>query len=193
MIIKRFMVSLGASLIASVGIAAIAQPSRAVQLANGTVYFASPPQLVGASTTFNWVQAWSATYYFTLNLSETAGEPLQKVTIVQDQGTDTIRFNPKRIEAFEGQQGRLGAKIPLGAVAVDRKTRSVSVSFDPPVAPGRFVTIALYPDYNPLYGGVYLFGVTAFPAGEKSHGQFLGFGRLHFYESGPGAFRGLFR
>lgn len=35
-----------------------------------------------------------------------------------------------------------------------------------------------------MFSGVYLFGVTAFPAGEKSHGQFIGFGRLHFYNDG---------
>lgn len=190
---KRFAVLLGAMLMASAGAGMAPQPSQAVQLANGTVYFNSPPRLVGASTTFNSVQAWSATYYFTLNLLESAGEPLQRVTIAQDQGSDTIRFDPRRIQAFEGQRNRLGAKIPLGEVLVDRKTRSVSVTFSPPVAPGREVTIALDPDQNPLYGGVYLFGVTAFPAGEKSYGQFLGFGRLHFYENGFSSFRGLFR
>jgi Protein of unknown function (DUF2808) len=58
------------------------------------------------------------------------------------------------------------------------------VQFNPPVQPGRKVTIALSPQRNPAYSGVYLFGVTAFPTGEKSHGQFLGFGRLHFYDGG---------
>jgi Protein of unknown function (DUF2808) len=190
---KRFAISIAATLVSSIGVgfagvSAFTQPSHAVQLANGTVYFTSPPRLVGASTTFNSVQSWSATYYFTLNLLENAGEPLQRVTIAQDEGTDTIRFDPKHIEAFEGERRRLGAKIPLQAT-VDRKARSVSITFDPPVAPGRLVTIALSPDRNPLYGGVYLFGVTAFPGGEKTHGQFLGFGRLHFYESGPSSFR----
>ncbi|KAM3107264.1 DUF2808 domain-containing protein [Phormidesmis sp. 146-33] len=189
--LKRLALSIAATIIASIGanLGDATQPAQAVQLADGTVYFTSPPRLVGASTTFNSVQAWSATYYFTMNLLENAGEPLQRVTIAQDEGTDTIRFDPKRIEAFEGERNRLGAKIPLQAT-VDRKARSVSITFDPPVAPGRLVTIALSPDQNPLYGGVYLFGVTAFPTGEKSHGQFLGFGRLHFYESGPSFFRG---
>jgi hypothetical protein len=187
--IKRFTRSLGSALIVLMGSTGLAQPGCAVQLANGTVYFNSPPRFVGASTTFNAVQAWSATYYFTLNLLENAGEPLQRVTIAQDEGVDTIRFDPKQIEAFEGTRDRLGPKISLSDVVVDRKTRSVSVTFNPPVAPGRAVTIALNPDRNPLYGGVYLFGVTAFPAGEKSYGQFLGFGRLHFYERGSGFFR----
>ncbi|NJK54253.1 MAG: DUF2808 domain-containing protein [Leptolyngbyaceae cyanobacterium SU_3_3] len=190
--LKHFALSLGATLIASVSVGAFA-PTQAVQVANGTVYFNSPPRLVGASTTFNSAQAWSATYYFTLDLLENAGEPLQRVTIVQDEGVDAIRFDPKQIEAFEGERNRLGTKIPLGGVTVDRKTRSVSVVFNPPVAPGKRVTIALNPDRNPLSGGVYLFGVTAFPAGEKSHGQFLGFGRLHFYETDFSFRRSIFR
>jgi Protein of unknown function (DUF2808) len=190
--LKHFALSLGATLIASVSVGAFA-PTHAVQVANGTVYFNSPPRLVGASTTFNSAQAWSATYYFTLNVLENAGEPLQRVTIVQDEGVDAIRFDPKQIEAFEGERNRLGTKIPLGDVTVDRKARSVSVVFDPPVAPGKLVTIALNPDRNPLSGGVYLFGVTAFPAGEKSHGQFLGFGRLHFYDTDFSFRRSIFR
>ncbi|HEY9294790.1 MAG TPA: DUF2808 domain-containing protein [Phormidium sp.] len=42
--------------------------------------------------------------------------------------------------------------------------------------------MALDPVRNPCFSGVYLFGVTAFPQGEKAHGQFLGFGRFHFYD-----------
>ncbi|MCY7275384.1 MAG: DUF2808 domain-containing protein [Phormidesmis sp. CAN_BIN44] len=188
--IYRFALSTGVAFLAALGaIAAPLQPSQAVQLSDGTVFFTAPPRLAGASTTNNSVNAWSVTYYFTLNQLENAGEPLQRVTIVQDEGTDTVRFSPKEIEAFEGTRDRLGAKLPLGEVTTDRKTRTVTVSFNPPVPPGRTVTIALSPDRNPLYGGVYLFGVTAFPPGEKTHGQFLGFGRLNFYEGGHSFFR----
>jgi len=185
MMIHRFALSTGVAFFAALGaIAAPLQPSQAVQLSDGTVFFTAPPRLAGASTTNNSVNAWSVTYYFTLNQLENAGEPLQRVTIVQDEGSDTVRFSPREIEAFEGTRNRLGAKLPLGEVTTDRKTRTVTVNFNPPVPPGRTVTIALSPDRNPLYGGVYLFGVTAFPPGEKTHGQFLGFGRLTFYESG---------
>jgi hypothetical protein len=58
------------------------------------------------------------------------------------------------------------------------------VTFDPPVPPGKIITIGLRPTRNPLYDGVYLFRVTAFPPGEKATGQFLGFGRLQFYTDG---------
>jgi hypothetical protein len=52
------------------------------------------------------------------------------------------------------------------------------VVFEPAIAPGKTVTVALRPVQNPNFPGVYLFGVTAFPPGEKVHGQFLGFGRF---------------
>jgi Protein of unknown function (DUF2808) len=171
---SRFVLSFGVVLFA-------ATSAHAVQLADGTVYFNSPPRLVGASTTQNSVYAWSATYYFTLNVPENAGEPLQKVTIAQAEGTDIVRFFDKEAEAYEGD--RRGNRLSIGTVS-DRKTQTVTVQFNPPVQPGRKVTIALSPQRNPAYSGVYLFGVTAFPTGEKSHGQFLGFGRLHFYDGG---------
>jgi hypothetical protein len=160
---------------------AIALPTQAVQL-RGITYFTSPPRLLDAATTQNSIYAWSATYYFTLDVPANAGEPLQKVTIAQQESPDTVRFNLKDTEAFEG--GRSGTKLSLGDVTSDRPSRTVTVNFNPPVQPGRRVTIALAPYRNPSIGGVYLFGVTAFPAGEPSYGQFLGFGRISIYESG---------
>lgn len=158
-----------------------AQPATAIQLADGTVYFAQPPRLVKATTTFNNVNAWGATYYFTLTVPQKAGEPLQKVTIIQREGGDNIRFDLKDSRAFVGTRNHKGARLTLGEVTRERKTQTVSLTFNPPVPPGKTVTIGLRPVRNPLFSGVYLFGVTAFPLGEKAHGQFLGFGRLHFY------------
>lgn len=179
---KNRVVSFATAFLMSIAGAAIAPlSSSAIQLRDGTVYFASPPRLAGASTTFNSVYAWSATYYFTLDLPANAGEPLQRVTIAQEPSPDTVKFNLKETEAFEG--GRSGTKLSLGEVTSDRNSRTVSVNFNPPVQPGRRVTIALSPYQNPSVGGVYLFGVTAFPAGEKSYGQFLGFGRISIYDN----------
>lgn len=161
-----------------------AELAQAVQLRDGTVYFVQPPDLVEATTTFNRANVWGATYYFTINVPENAGEPLQRVTITQREGVDNIRFDLEDSRAFVGTRSNKGARLPLGSVARDREKRSVSVIFDPPVTPGQIVTIGLRPVQNPRSSGVYLFGVTAFPVGEKSHGQFLSFGRLHFYGDG---------
>lgn len=167
----------------ALGLGSAIIPVRAVTV-RGTVFFNTPPQLLGAVTTENTVDAWTATYYFTLNLPDNAGEPLRRVTIVQSEGTDRVIFEPGETEAFEGPRNRLGQKLAIETVDFDPAQQTLSLIFDPPIPPGRTVTIGLSPRRNPLYSGVYLFGVTAFPAGEQAHGQFLGYGRLHFYDSG---------
>ncbi|BBD66699.1 hypothetical protein NIES4072_60270 [Nostoc commune NIES-4072] len=176
------------SLAISIGVAV--PVTQAVQLRDGTVYFVEPPKLVKATTTYKDVNVWGGTYYFTINVPENAGESLQKVTIAQKEGTDNIRYNLKDTRAFVGTRDASGglrlrkeSRLTLGPVTAERKTRTITVNFDPPVTPGQTVTIALRPVSNPSISGVYLLGVTAFPAGEKSHGQFLGFGRFQFYSN----------
>ncbi len=179
------LVAAFASAACTVGLLGTAQ---AVSLADGTVYFTSPPRLVGARTTQKSTYVWGATYYFTLRIPENAGEPLQRITIAQRESPDTLQFYPEQTRASEGERFDSGLTLPLGSVTTDKETRSVSITFDPPVAPGKTVTVGIRPKRNPDSGGVYLFGVTAFPAGDKAYGQFLGFGRLSFYESDGGLF-----
>ena len=179
-IMMRFTNVLGVMLLFSTAIwGAKCQQSLAIQLADGTVYFAEPPSLDKATTTFR-APAVPATYYFTLSLPGNAGEPLQRVTFTQHQGIEDIKFDLKRTNA-EATLSDSRQQLTLGEVIRNRKTKTVSVTFNPPVPPGRWVKIGLRSVSNPLYGGIYLFGVTAFPRGEKSHGQFLGFGRLQFF------------
>lgn len=181
---KRISTWLGITLAISAGMGgAIATSGRAVELENGTVYFVQPPRLVEATTTQNGTYSWGATYYFTLSVPENAGEPLQSITIHQQDGVDILRFDLDESRAFEGTRKERGQLVNIGEINADRKARTVSLTFDPPVAPGKLVTVGLSPVRNPNTGGVYLFGVTAFPSGEKAHGQFLGYGRLHFYDS----------
>lgn len=161
---------------------AMAPGALAVRLRDGKVHFVQPPSLVSATTTRNEANAWSATYYFTVAIPENADEPLGQVTLEQREGVDTLRYRLRETFAYEGGDRRL--PISLGEVTQDLSQRRVTVTFDPPVEPGRTVTLGLRPVHNPRYDGVYLFGVTAFPAGENPQGQFLGYGRLHFYGGG---------
>jgi Protein of unknown function (DUF2808) len=155
--------------------------SQAVQLRDGKVYFTQPPRLLNVKTTYNGVNIWGAKYYFTVNIPENAGEPLQKMTINQRDGVDRVRFDLEDSFAFEGTPSDRRKKLQIKDVTRDRETKAVTITFEPPLAPGQTVTIGLQPKQNPSVPGVYLFGVTAFPAGEQPHGQFLGYGRLHFY------------
>ncbi|MEH2319476.1 DUF2808 domain-containing protein [Nostoc sp.] len=181
----------GITLSLAISIAGVAVTvTQAVQLRDGTVYFVQPPKLVKATTTYKDVNILGGTYYFTINLPENAGESLQKVTIAQREGVENIDYNLNDTRAFVGTSDAYGGlrlrkemRLKLGAVTNERDTRTVSVNFDPPVTPGQTITIALRPVSNPSFSGVYLLGVTAFPVGENSHRQFLGFGRFQFYSN----------
>ncbi|MBN3889821.1 MAG: DUF2808 domain-containing protein [Nostoc sp.] len=180
----RLTTLFGITLSLAIGIGEVTLPvTQAVQLRDGLVYFVQPPTLVEATTTYKEVDVLSATYYFTINVPENAGESLQKVMIAQKEGSENIRYRLDDTRAFIGTRDRKETQLKLGSVTNDRKTRTVSVNFDPPVTPGQTITIALRPVSNPSFSGVYLLGVTAFPVGEKSHGQFLGFGRFQFYSN----------
>ena len=173
-----------AAIVAIAGISvSVPELALGVQLRDGTVSFVQQPRLIATATTIQDTNAWGATYYFTIDLPQNAGEPLQTVLFNQHEGVDNIRFDLKDTRAFVGTRCNKGESITLGSVTNDKKTRTVTVVFNPPVTPGKTITIGLRPVKNPMFSGIYLFGVTAFPQGEKSHGQFLGFGRLHFYDS----------
>jgi Protein of unknown function (DUF2808) len=48
------------------------------------------------------------------------------------------------------------------------------------VMPGTTFTVAVEAERNPIHGGIYQFGVTAYPVGEGTTGQYLGTGRVTF-------------
>ena len=157
-------------------------PATAVQFPNGKVAFSNPPRLINTTVNFNGREVPGGKFYFTLTVPENAGEPLQAIKIKQSENTETIEFMVEKSSAFHGGWRSEGAAIPLASIGDSAPAPGeATVVFDQPVMPGSTVTIALQARRNPLYGGVYLFGVTAFPQGENSRGQFLGFGRLHFY------------
>jgi hypothetical protein len=159
-------------------------PGLSIQLQDGTVYFTHTPSLVYSGTTYNSVRVPNPTYYFTIDVPKDAGEPLEKVTINQHQGIENIDFDLRKTSVFVGTKSHEQEKLSLKDVTRDKKTHTVTLTFDPPVTTVGSITIALQPYQNPWSSGVYLFGVTAFPAGAKSYGQFLGYGRLQFYSNG---------
>lgn len=175
----------GTALATIIGISAyVTKSSQAVQLQDGTVHFIQPPSLVEAGTTHNSVNVWGATYYFTIKVPDKASEPLQKVVINQHEGVDNIRFNLKESIAFAGTHSQKGEKFALQSVISNRQKQTTTIIFNPAIPPGKTITIALKPVRNPHNEGIYLFGVSASPLGEKTQSQFLGFARLHFYSPG---------
>ena len=162
-------------------------PASGVQTRDGTVAFEAGLLLVDAHTTFKGVRVRAARYYFDLELPEDIGEPLKKVVIRQRSGGDDIKFRPEKTEVYLGDHRNKAEQI--GAIAVvNEESEAITVEFEQPIPPGNRVTIGIKPRRNPDYAGVYLFGVTAFPQGEKARGMYLGPGRLHFYRGGDGRF-----
>ncbi len=149
---------------------------------DGTVFFDAPPQLEKVRTTFNETQVRGATYYFTLTLPSQAGEPLGKIVIEQRSGIDDIPLRLDRTTAFVGTANDKQEPLRLADVAQSDNNRKITVQLQPPVTPGTTFTIGLKPRKNPRYDGVYLFGVTAFPAGETVDELYLGVRRLQFYD-----------
>jgi len=189
----RFLTWIGMAATIAVGCASLngAIPTfvQAVEL-NGQTYFTRPPLLGNATTTRNATLEFRPTYYFTLNLPEDAGEPLGQVVITQkDGGTAArrVRYNTEATRAFFGTPGDRGEALPVQTL-FDQDSQTVTITFEQPVTPGTAVTIGLRPNRNPRLGGVYLFGVTAYPSGDSAFGQFIGYGRLQFYERGDSDF-----
>jgi hypothetical protein len=153
-------------------------PAIAVKFSDGTVQFAGVPRLGKVSTTDSQAYAWGATYLFTLQVPEDASEPLGQVVLRQEQGLDSVEFNLGRTYAYLN-----GDRAQTTAIeALSSNSDTLDLTFNPPIPPGSTVTIGLRPYSNPQTGGVYLFGVTTAPAGDKVRSQFVGYGRLQFYD-----------
>lgn len=156
----------------------LSESARAVRFSDGTVHFAGIPLLGKVRTTDNSAWAWGATYLFSLQIPADASEPLGRIELKKTEGLDSIDFNLKRTFAYVNGDRRQTIELRATNPAED----TLAIDFDPPVAPGTALTLGLRPYNNPRNGGVYLFGVTAFPAGEKVSSQFIGHGRLQFYD-----------
>lgn len=146
-----------------------------------SVFFLRSPRLTNAMTTYPEVRVWSAVYYFTLELPSDIGQPLGKVTIHQREGFQPIAFDLSYTVAFIGTPDDRGQALPV-TPSWDEATQTLSIILNPPVPPGSTVTVGIKPWQNPDFGGIYLYGVTAYPPGEKTQGLYLGVGRLQFYQ-----------
>lgn len=167
--------------------ALVPTPLSAVQLRDGKTYFVQLPMLMGAETTRNSIYVSGATYYFDIALPANMGEPLQKIEISQAEGFETIDFiGDRTVTYLQTDTSRIEVRSKTEITRKEGSDRpTISVSFDAPIpadSQGK-LTIGLRPVHNPRYDGVYLFGVTASPQGDRPNSQFLGYGRLSFYSS----------
>jgi hypothetical protein len=157
--------------------------ARSIQLADGTTHFSKIPKLRDTQSSNNRVRA-TARHYYTIDLPSEAGEALGQVTFTQTEGSDRFwRYNLSRIRAFEGPYSDRDVEFSIGEVTFNPETRTLALTFDPPIEPGRQVTIQVPFVRNPPRETILMFRVQAFPAGENPVGRFLGYGRFHFYDN----------
>lgn len=145
-------------------------------------FFNHPPQLIRTAASQSTVHIPS-TYEFTLTLPQDAGQPMKAVMITQVENLETVKFDVSDSKAFIGKRLTASSEIRLASIGGSQPTKpgEVTIVFDQPVQPGSTVTVTLAAQQNPSWSNVYLFGVTAYPVGENSLGQFLGYGRIDFY------------
>lgn len=155
--------------------------AQAVQLANGKVFFDQVPAILDASVNFDSVRFPRTKYNFKLVLPLGAQEPLAKITIAQTTRFDSIDFNLDKTSVFVGDRRKQTAEVR----SVSRNAEGdIDVVLAQPLPPGTEFTVQLRATRNPKVGGTYLFGITASPAGEKVHAQFLGFARILIFDAG---------
>lgn len=152
-------------------------PVRAVEIGGGQTSFVESPHLIQATATHTNANAPS-TYEFTIQVPEGAGEPLKAVTIAQKENVEGIKFDVSESRAYIAGDSQV-ALASIGGSEVEG-SNEITIVFDKPVEQGKTVTVALEAKQNPQFGGVYLFGITAYPPGENSPGLYLGVARLHF-------------
>lgn len=158
-------------------------PALAVRFPDGSVAFDYPPGFFEIVNPYPDVWLSGTTYFFVLQVPANAGESLQQLVITQQPSSETIDFIPTATRAFRDKSE--SQRLELGEVTFDRQQQTLVINFDPPVSPGTMVRVAVSPDHNPQFDGVYLFDITAVPAGPKPRSQRIGTGRLQFYRSGP--------
>ena len=155
-------------------------PNLAMELGNGTTIFNQSPRLINAITTSSGIRVKGAEYYFTIELGNDVGEPLERLTLQQVQTGQIINYYLDKTFAFEGEPINRGKSLTIAQIKRDLDNETISLIFDYPIAPGTTFTIGLKPQQNPELAGVYPFSVIAYPKGEKPLGLYLGLGRLRF-------------
>ncbi|MBD0337360.1 MAG: DUF2808 domain-containing protein [Cyanobacteria bacterium Co-bin13] len=154
-------------------------PAAASRLPSGRVVFDSPLELLDVSP----LEASSDPdrYQIVIQIPLAAAEPLEALVIKPRDPSAGLSFDLDTTEVFIGETYGL-RQLPLASVGgtpVD--LNQVLVVLENPVPPGTTLSIVLNSQQQPA-DGVYELGITAYPAGADSVGQFLGYGQIQVGE-----------
>ena len=135
-------------------------------------------RLTDTRITNSW-QYRDADYLFNISIPENSTAPFQQIIFQQIEGADYPSYSARKSYVFEG--GDRDQKISSATVVDNTDDRTVTVTFDPPLQPGRNITVVLRSFHNPR-DGIYIYQVAGLPAGENSQLRRLGTARLNFYQ-----------
>lgn len=145
-------------------------------LAQEISFFRYSPRLVRSTPIYRMSDVIS-TYIFEIEIPENADNNLEKVVINQQINLETITFFPEDSKAFiiNGKESSIEANFTLDT---DGKNEII-VNLLQPVKAGEKLKLAIKAR-NPLYGGIYQFGVTVYPEGNNPQSLYLGNARFSF-------------
>lgn len=177
---KRIKNTLSIGALAILSAAALNVSARADDFDIAEVSFDHSPHLVEV-TTVDQTPFQKGLYHFVIHIPDHASEGLKTIIITPQDHAAQIDFDLNATTAHQGRAYAHGDRLNLVSLGGDNENpEEIWVVFDEPVAPGETVTITLETHSDPA-DGVYLFGVTAYPDGDDSTGQFLGYGRIQIY------------
>lgn len=146
------------------------------------IAFVGIPRLIDSVTTQKEIKTPS-TYYFTIDVPDNAGIFLKKIQFTQTSGSDFLGENIRKTTGFEGTRKNRGTEFPVSLVENNKDSRTMIVSLEQPIPPGKTITIALRTNRTPINSGIYQLRVIGFPDGENVRDASLGLARFHFYSS----------
>lgn len=149
--------------------------SPATPSTNSNISFRRPLRINNIRV-FNDSELRRSEYHFVIDFPADAVEPLEKLTFEQIEGAGYPRYRDSGSYAFDSAER---TPLPLSRLENNRDERTITVEFDPPVEPGRQVTVALKAR-NPR-SGIYVYQFTAFPVG-ATEGQYAGVDRFSISE-----------
>ncbi len=140
-------------------------------------FFRSSPRLIRSTSTFTLPDVIS-TYIFDIEIPENAGNNLQQIVINQQVNLETVDFLPDKTRAFLLNQGNKSLDVN-STLNVTNNQNGIIIDLLQPAKPGDKLRLAIRAK-NPLYGGIYQFGVTVYPQGNNPKSLYLGIARFHF-------------
>lgn len=153
------------------------QPTLAQVSSTDINFFRASPRLIRSHPTYTFSDVIS-TYIFEIEIPENAGNNIQKIVINQQINTEIITFFPDKTKAFILNEGKKSLDVN-SILNITNNQNEIMINLLQSAKPGEKLRLAIQAR-NPLYGGIYQFGVTVYPEGNNPQSLYLGIARFHF-------------